>query len=86
MDYHRQHGLRIKIARIFNTYGPNMSKDDGRVISNFVMQAINDKPITIYGDGNQTGCFQYIDDLIDGLILLMESEDDVYGASKFWKY
>jgi UDP-glucuronate decarboxylase len=78
-DYHRQHGLEIKVARIFNTYGPNMHPSDGRVISNFIMQALRGDPITIYGDGRQTRSLCYVDDLIDGLVLLMESPDDVTG-------
>ena len=68
MDYHFQNKVKIKIARIFNTYGPNMNPDDGRVISNFIVQALTNKDITIYGDGNQSRSFQYIDDLIEGLI------------------
>jgi UDP-glucuronate decarboxylase len=72
-DYHRQHGLEIKVARIFNTYGPRMHRSDGRVVSNFVVQALNGDPITIYGDGSQTRSFCYVDDLVDGLIRLMES-------------
>ena len=78
-DYLRQHQLRIKVARIFNTYGPRMHPNDGRVVSNFVTQALQNKPIAIYGDGSQTRSFCYVDDLIDGLRLLMESEDDVTG-------
>lgn len=74
-DYRRQHGLDIKIARIFNTYGPNMQPDDGRVVSNFIIQALQGKPITIYGEGQQTRSFCYVDDLIDGLILLMQSTE-----------
>ena len=73
MDYHREHNLKIKIIRIFNTYGPNMAKNDGRVISNFVMQAINDEEITIYGDGSQTRSFCYVDDLVDGIFKLSQS-------------
>lgn len=68
MDYHRQNKVRIKIIRIFNTYGPNMSTNDGRVVSNFIIQALQNKDITIYGDGNQTRSFQYVDDLIEGMI------------------
>ena len=79
MDYHREHNLKIKIIRIFNTYGPNMAINDGRVISNFVMQAIGDKEITIYGDGSQTRSFQYIDDLIDGMIKMMNTDDNFIG-------
>lgn len=73
-DYHRQHGVNIKIARIFNTYGPNMALNDGRVISNFITQALNNNPITIYGDGSQTRSFCYVDDMVGGLIGLMEQE------------
>jgi len=73
MDYHRQRGVDIRIARIFNTYGSRMAKDDGRVVSNFIIQALNNEDITIYGNGTQTRCFQYIDDLIEGLIILMKS-------------
>lgn len=79
MDYHRQHALQIKIARIFNTYGPRMHPNDGRVVSNFIMQALAGDPITIYGDGSQTRSFCYVDDLIDGLIKLMGSPDGVTG-------
>jgi len=78
-DYHRQHGVRIKVARIFNTYGPRMHPNDGRVVSNFVMQALAGEPITIYGDGTQTRSFCYVDDLIDGLVRLMNSRDDLTG-------
>jgi UDP-glucuronate decarboxylase len=78
-DYHRQHNLRIKIARIFNTYGPNMHPEDGRVVSNFIVQALQGKPITIYGDGTQTRSFCYVDDLIDVFVLLMDSPDDFLG-------
>lgn len=74
MDYHKIHGVKSKIVRIFNTYGPNMSKDDGRVVSNFINQALNNEDITIYGDGLQTRSFQYIDDLIDGLMKMMNSD------------
>ena len=79
MDYHREHNLKIKIIRIFNTYGPNMAINDGRVISNFIMQAIADKEITIYGDGCQTRSFQYIDDLIDGMIKMMHTNNNFIG-------
>jgi UDP-glucuronate decarboxylase len=72
-DYHRQHGLEIKVARIFNTYGPRMHPADGRVVSNFIIQALTGQAITLYGDGNQTRSFCYVDDLIDGLIRLMDS-------------
>ena len=78
-DYHRQHNLRIKVARIFNTYGPRMHPNDGRVISNFIMQALLDKDITIYGDGHQTRSFCYVDDLIDGMVALMDSADTFTG-------
>jgi UDP-glucuronate decarboxylase len=78
-DYFRQHGLPIKVARIFNTYGPRMHPADGRVVSNFIMQALQGDPITIYGDGAQTRSFCYVDDLIDGLVALMESADEVTG-------
>ena len=74
-DYHRQYGLDIRIARIFNTYGPKMAIDDGRVVSNFIVQALNDDPITIYGDGNQTRSFCYVDDLITGLIKLFNEPE-----------
>lgn len=78
-DYHRQHGTRIKIVRIFNTYGPNMNPEDGRVVSNFIMQALKNEDITIYGDGKQTRSFQYVDDLIRGFLCLMDSDDSVTG-------
>ena len=78
-DYWRQHKLDIKVARIFNTYGPRMHPNDGRVISNFVVQALNGEPMTIYGDGSQTRSFCYVDDLVDGLIKLMNSPDDFTG-------
>lgn len=78
-SYHRQEKVRIKIVRIFNTYGPRMRSDDGRVISNFIVQALKGSNITIYGDGSQTRSFQYIDDLINGLILMMESPDEFTG-------
>ena len=78
-DYHRQHGLEIKVARIFNTYGPRMHPNDGRVVSNFVVQALKGEPITIYGDGRQTRSFCYVDDLIDGFVRLMNSPKDVTG-------
>lgn len=78
-DYHRQHKLRIKVARIFNTYGPRMHPDDGRVVSNFIMQALQGQPITLYGDGLQTRSFCYIDDQVEGLIRLMNSPDDFTG-------
>jgi UDP-glucuronate decarboxylase len=78
-DYHRQHKLRIKVARIFNTYGPRMHPNDGRVVSNFIVQALRNKNITVYGDGAQTRSFCYVDDLVNGLIWLMETGDDVIG-------
>jgi UDP-glucuronate decarboxylase len=78
-DYHRQHNLRIRVARIFNTYGPRMHIDDGRVVSNFIVQALRNEPITIYGDGRQTRAFCYVDDLIEGVVRLMETSDDVTG-------
>ncbi len=78
-DYHRQHGLDIKVARIFNTYGPRMHPADGRVVSNFIMQALNGQPITLYGSGSQTRSFCYVDDLIDGLLRLMESPPEFTG-------
>jgi len=78
-DYQRQHDLSIKVARIFNTYGPRMLPDDGRVVSNFIVQALSGKDITIYGDGNQTRSFCYVDDLVDGLIRLMNSDRKVTG-------
>ena len=78
-DYYRQHRLRIKVARIFNTYGPRMHPNDGRVVSNFIVQALRNEPITIYGDGNQSRSFCYVSDLVDGLIRLMGSPDDVTG-------
>jgi UDP-glucuronate decarboxylase len=79
MDYHRQHRLSIRIARIFNTYGPRMHPSDGRVVSNFIQQALANEPITIYGDGAQTRSFCYVDDLIEGLVRLMNSQDEVTG-------
>lgn len=78
-DYHRQYDLDIKVARIFNTYGPNMSPHDGRVVSNFIMQALQSKDITIYGDGKQTRSFCYVSDLVSGLINLMESDKSITG-------
>jgi len=78
-DYHRQHRLRIKVVRIFNTYGPRMHPNDGRVVSNFIVQALQGLPITIYGDGSQTRSFCYVDDLIGGFLALMASPDDVTG-------
>lgn len=78
-DYHRQHKVRIKVARIFNTYGPRMAANDGRVVSNFIVQALKDKDITIYGDGTQTRSFCYVDDLVYGLMSLMNSKDSITG-------
>ncbi|WP_119286445.1 UDP-glucuronic acid decarboxylase family protein [Azohydromonas sediminis] len=78
-DYHRQHGIPIKVVRIFNTYGPRMRPDDGRVVSNFIVQALMDEPLTIYGDGQQTRSFCYVDDLVDGLMKMMASPDEVLG-------
>jgi UDP-glucuronate decarboxylase len=78
-DYHRQHKTKIKVARIFNTYGPNMHPADGRVVSNFIVQALRGEPITIYGDGQQTRSFCYVDDLVDGLMKLMNSPAEVTG-------
>jgi UDP-glucuronate decarboxylase len=75
MDYHRKYNLDIRIVRIFNTYGTNMARDDGRVVSNFIIQALNNKPITIYGDGNQTRSFCYVSDLVEGLYLTMNSNE-----------
>jgi UDP-glucuronate decarboxylase len=79
MDYHNQNKVRIKIARIFNTYGPRMQPDDGRVVSNFILQALQNKPITIYGDGSQSRSFQYIEDLLEGLMRFMACDDSVIG-------
>jgi UDP-glucuronate decarboxylase len=78
-DYHRQHNLKIKVARVFNTYGPRMLPDDGRVVSNFIVQALKGENITVYGDGSQTRSFCYVDDMIDGIIRLMNSPDDFTG-------
>jgi UDP-glucuronate decarboxylase len=78
-DYWRQHGLEIKVGRIFNTYGPRMHPNDGRVVSNFIMQSLSNKDITIYGDGSQTRSFCYVDDLIDGFIRFMASSPDIVG-------
>lgn len=81
MDYYRQHEVQVKIIRIFNTYGPNMLPDDGRVISNFVVQALQHKPITIYGDGKQTRSFQFVDDLIEGMVRMMATENGFTGVN-----
>jgi UDP-glucuronate decarboxylase len=79
IDYHRQHQVNVKIIRIFNTYGPRMLPDDGRVVSNFVVQALKGEDLTIYGDGHQTRSFQYIDDLIEGMVRMMATEPDFIG-------
>ncbi|WP_312352430.1 UDP-glucuronic acid decarboxylase family protein [Sphingobacterium siyangense] len=79
MDYHRQHHVAIKIVRIFNTYGPRMHPQDGRVVSNFIMQALQNKDITIYGEGNQTRSFQYVDDLVEGMIRMMATDKSFIG-------
>jgi UDP-glucuronate decarboxylase len=79
MDYHRQNNVKVKIARIFNTYGPRMALNDGRVVSNFVVQALKGEDITVYGDGSQTRSFCYVDDMVDGLIMMMESDDSFLG-------
>ena len=78
-DYHRQHRLSIRVARIFNTYGPRMHPNDGRVVSNFIVQALKNEPITLYGDGQQTRSFCYVDDLVDGLVKLMDKDDPFTG-------
>ncbi|HYH18398.1 MAG TPA: UDP-glucuronic acid decarboxylase family protein [Azospirillum sp.] len=78
-DYHRQHGLPIKVARIFNTYGPRMHPNDGRVVSNFIVQALQGRPLTIYGDGSQTRSFCYVDDLIDGFVRFMDTPGEATG-------
>lgn len=78
-DYHRQHGLEIRVARIFNTYGPRMAVDDGRVVTNFIMQALRGEPITIYGDGTQTRSFCYVSDLIEGFVRLMNNDKGLTG-------
>ncbi|MGE5201628.1 MAG: UDP-glucuronic acid decarboxylase family protein [Acidobacteriota bacterium] len=78
-DYHRQHNLRIKVARIFNTYGPRMHPNDGRVVSNFIVQALKGEPITVYGDGKQTRAFCYVDDLVEGFLRLMATSDEITG-------
>jgi UDP-glucuronate decarboxylase len=79
MDYHRQNGVRIKIIRIFNTYGPRMNPDDGRVVSNFIVQALRGQDITIFGEGTQTRSFQYVDDLLEGMTRLMATPDSITG-------
>jgi UDP-glucuronate decarboxylase len=78
-DYHRQHGVEIKVARIFNTYGPRLLPGDGRVVSNFIVQALSGEPLTVHGDGSQTRCFCYVDDMVEGLLRLMESPKDFTG-------
>jgi UDP-glucuronate decarboxylase len=78
-DYHRQHKLRIKVARIFNTYGSRMHPNDGRVVSNFIVQALRNQPITVYGDGSQTRSFCYVDDMVEGFVRLMDTADDITG-------
>ncbi|MFN3582318.1 UDP-glucuronic acid decarboxylase family protein [Phenylobacterium sp.] len=78
-DYHRQYGVRVKVVRIFNTYGPRLAPGDGRVVSNFILQALRNKPITVYGDGSQTRSLCYVDDLVGGLVAMMESPDEVTG-------
>ena len=78
-DYYRQHNMAIRVVRIFNTYGPNMHPSDGRVVSNFIVQALRDEDITIYGDGNQTRSFQYVDDLVEGMVRMMENEQEFVG-------
>jgi UDP-glucuronate decarboxylase len=78
-DYYRQHNLKIRVARIFNTYGPRMHPNDGRVVSNFIVQALHNEPITLYGDGTQIRAFCYVDDLIDGFVALMAASDDITG-------
>ncbi len=79
MDYHRQNGVKIKIVRIFNTYGPRMNPEDGRVVSNFIVQALKGEDITIYGDGTQTRSFQYVDDLVEAMIRMMATDDSFTG-------
>jgi UDP-glucuronate decarboxylase len=79
MDYHNQNSVKIKIVRIFNTYGPRMNSDDGRVVSNFVVQALKGEDITIYGDGKQTRSFQFVDDLVEGMIRMMDTKDSFIG-------
>ena len=81
MDYHRQYGLNVKVIRIFNTYGPRMAKNDGRVVSNFITQAVSGKDITIYGDGTQTRSFQYVDDLIEAMMRVVKADNSFTGQS-----
>ncbi len=78
-DYHRQHNLRIRVVRIFNTYGPRMHPNDGRVVSNFIVQALKNEPITLYGDGSQTRAFCYVDDMIEGFLRMMDAPDEIIG-------
>ena len=78
-DYHRRHGVRVKVGRFFNTYGPRMHPDDGRVVSNFIIQALHDEPITVYGDGSQTRSFCFVDDMIDLVMRIMDTDDDFIG-------
>lgn len=85
-DYYRQHNLDIKVARIFNTYGPRMHPNDGRVVSNFIMQALRNEPITIYGDGSQTRSFCYVDDLVDGIICMMNTDKGITGPVNLGNY
>src|SRR6202051_3846462 len=82
-DYYRQHNLRIRVVRIFNTYGPRMHPNDGRVVSNFIVQALRGEPITLYGDGTQTRAFCYVDDMIDGFVRMMDAPDDITGPMNF---
>ncbi|MEM7225919.1 MAG: GDP-mannose 4,6-dehydratase, partial [Pseudomonadota bacterium] len=82
-DYHRQHGMAIRVARIFNTYGPRMLPNDGRVVSNFIVQALKGEPITLYGDGAQTRSFCYVDDMVDGLVRHMNGPDKAVGPINF---
>ena len=79
MDYHRQYGVKVKVIRIFNTYGPRMAFNDGRVVSNFIAQSLNGEPITVYGDGAQTRSFMYVDDLVDAMFRVMRTPDDFTG-------
>jgi UDP-glucuronate decarboxylase len=84
-DYHKQNNVKIKIVRIFNTYGPRMHPNDGRVVSNFIVQALKNQDITVYGEGQQTRSFQYVDDLVEGMIKMMDSKDGFTGPCKYWK-
>ena len=79
MDYYRQHGTKVKVARIFNTYGPRMAVNDGRVVSNFIIQTLRGEPLTVHGDGNQTRSFMYVDDLIEGFMRMMQTDEDCIG-------